>query len=416
MAEFRHYVINLFKDMQNEYTALANTYKEAVGKDMYEKEAVAMLEGAVAGGRLSTRKNDFSIPKGVTDNLQAAFMNRPFETMENLKVMCKHIAKHGDEGLRFTDAHKATLRDILAKSEAVGEQKADKVLADIVEKFENAFFSEWLLHPDDAAREFSRPDLVVDYFNAHPEAVSVFRPGFNLDGDNALEELKSAVKDQMTADIQKLLNEKDPTKLQSLASGIMPQSVREYNSGYVTVNGEKIPPAKLGLNFQFGLADTPDRKGYAEFLETTFDADHKKMRQMVSYSCGMALGLGGAIAAQFMDGGEKSHINGASLKQLGENLGMTVNHGDLSPEANYDIVIADNGDVTIKATCFQWNKVAGLTTDERTYNLSDLTSNKSPVFGGLKITATMKITNASDAALGENMPDFEIINISQEEV
>ena len=413
MAELRQYVIALFNDMQDEYTALATTYKEAVGNDMY-KEATKMLDNAVLSGRMCTRNNGLSIPKGVTDNLKTALTRDPFSTMKKIKAFCEQISKHGDEGLRFTEAHRADLRALFTKVIG-GGPKAEKALTNLINRFETVFFSEWIVNPADAASAFSRPDHVVGYFKKNPEALSVFVPSFKLDGENAVNELKTAIKDTMLAELKESLKKTDDNTLLSLSSGIMPQSVREYNRGYVTFKGENIPPAKLGLKFTFTHADNPDRKGYAEFFATKFDANHKKMRQMVSFSCGMAIGFGGAIAAQFQSGGEKSHINGASFDELGDK-GMFVTFADRAPEEHYNIDITDSGDVKITVTHIQKSKLTSLNYGDVNYQLRDITPNASPVSEGVKITATMTIKNASDAELGDKMPEFTIDDIRQEEI
>ena len=179
---------------------------------------------------------------------------------------------------------------------------------------------------------------------AHPETLAIFDIGFNLDDDKAVEDVKSALKDKMVADIKKSLAQ--PSGDTSLSSGVMPQAVREYNLGFVTFNGQNIPCAMLGKNYPASMnANNPERKGYVEFLETKFDDNHKKMRQMVSYTCGMVNGLSGAINSLIDDGGEKSHIKGIPRQKCLDQGAIMVN-ADRLPEENYNITTTGNGDVT----------------------------------------------------------------------
>ena len=84
--------------------------------------------------------------------------------------------------------------------------------------------------------------------------------GFNV---NKTEDIKAAIKAEISDDLV-AANAASNTSMTSLSTGMMPQSVREYTTGYVTFNGQPIPIAKT--NKQFSLADNVARRGYAEFL------------------------------------------------------------------------------------------------------------------------------------------------------
>jgi hypothetical protein len=200
----------------------------------------------------------------------------------------------------------------------------------------------------------------------------------------------------------------------------MPQGVREYDPGYVTFNGQKIPDAQLGTKFpQLGPeCDTPGRKGYAEFLEKTFDASHRKMRQMVSYSCSMANGFGGMIDSLIEYGTNKCSLKGPSREEL-RNKGTIISPAERMPEDNYNLEIAQNGDVKITLTRFIQNKVNVFMDLENGGAYSPRLISPSPetvVIGATKITATMTIKNATDEELGNRMPEFTIDDVRQEEV
>ena len=412
IADLRRYLIGLVHDVRAEYDVLSKTYKEAVGKDMYPV-ACDMLKNAAELGEVRTKK-PVSIPKGITDDLEAALKKTPFTTMSNLKKLCRYLENNGDAALRFSDAHKADLKELFQKVFGDGP-KAEKAFARMVGKFETSFFAEFLINANGPDKKSPRPDFVVNHFKANPETLAAFDPGFDLAGDNAVEELKSAIKNQMLADIKKPLADTEDKKITSLSSGMMPQAVREYGAGYVTFNGQNIPNAQLGKTFPFGEANNPERKGYAEFLETTFDDNHKKMRQMVSFTCGMALGFAGAIDELLEHGGDNSHVKGMPRAESTAK-GTQVIPADRVPEENYNIEIAENGDVKISLNHIVRNKMTYLFSDDDIYAPHDISRDVAPIVGEVKITATMTIKNAADAELGNGMPEFTIDDIRQEEI
>ena len=396
LGNLRQHLADLVTDLSAGYDKLKKTYVTAVGVNMYPA-ARDMLENAVIAGRLNTR-NNFIVPKAITDNLADAIKRNPFEIMNNLKLLCEHLKAKGEEGLRFSTEQKADLRQLFTKVMG-GGPKAEAALEDA------------------AANEFSRPDLIVNYFKENPEVLSTFDPGFKLDGDDAIENMKADIKKIMLDEIKKPLQEKKDDSLTSLSSGVMPQSIREYTMGKVRFNGQNIPCASLGKTFTYSqYADNPERKGYAEFLETKFDANHKKMRQLVSFSCGMALGLGGAIDGLLADGGGSVPLKGVPRTESGMK-GAIVSQADRLPEDHYNITINDKGDVTITLNHIVRNKMTQLfTSNGINLQLADIGPDTNPLIGSVKFTATMTIKNASDAELGDKMPEFTIDDFHQEEI
>ena len=416
VAEFRTYLRNYVSGVVKEQDDLSNTYKLAVARDMVPA-ARNMLAAAAANGGLATGK-PVSIPKAIHDNIYELLSGNPFEAMKNVEGFCAFLEQHGDASLRFSDEQKADLKALIEKTMG-GGPKAEKILSRLIDQFETSFFAEHLMKPDDIKdRKFSRPDFVVNHFKTHPEGLNAFVIGFKLDTDEDVKTVKNTIKREMVADLNKKLQDKNEKSMTGLSTGLMPQSIREYGVGYVTFHGAPIPTARLGTIFPQlgGESNTPERKGYAEFLETKFDAKHKKMRQMVSFACGMADGLGGTIDSLFEHGGEKSNILGAPRDNCTGN-GTVVTSVGLRPDENYNIEIGDNGDVKITLTHFIQNKVVNLFGENGVYVPSFFSSESdAPVVAGAKIIATMTIRNASDAELGEGMPEFTIDNIIQEEM
>ena len=410
IADFCGYLNEVSVELLREYDALRATYKEAVVKDMIPV-ALDMLKDAASLGRIQTA----SVPKALTDNLEAVMKKDPFAFMNNLKGLCNYLSRKGDGALHFSDDHKKELTALL-KQTFNDDPKVDKMLARIIDKFETSFYVEFLVSPNSVQNEFLRPDFVVEYLKAHPETLSILDLGFNLDDDQAVKDVKSVLKENMAADIQKSLARTSGDT--SLSSGVMPQAVREYNRGYVTFNGENIPCAMLGKAYPSTMnAVNPERKGYVEFLETKFDDNHKKMRQMVSYTCGMVNGLSGAINKLIDNGGDKSHIKGNPRQKCLENGAIMVN-ADRLPEENYDITIAENGDVTITFTHILQNKLTSIMDMNKGTALTfhDVNADQQPILSAFKLTTTMTIKNATDAELGNKMPEFTIDEIQQEAV
>ncbi|MBR3221665.1 MAG: hypothetical protein IKF72_05465 [Kiritimatiellae bacterium] len=416
IEEFRQYLAEHFKDAGLSYDKLVATYKHAVAREM-TGPAEMKLRAAAADAGLATG-TQVSIPKAIIGDLYAFLDVSPFTQMRKLESFCGHLEQYGDANLRFSDEQKASLKALVEKTFGSGP-KADKVLNRLVERFETAFFAEQMLSPTDFGKEPPKhPDFIFNYIMKNPEMLHAFDPGFKLDTKEDAEAVKRAIKELMLADLNAKLADPDTAKMTSLSSGLMPQAVREYNVGYVTFNGGLIPNAELGTKFPqlHAESDTPMRKGYAEFLEKKFDAAHKKMRQTVSFACGMANGLGGTIDSMIEYGGEKSNIRGVSREEL-RGKGVIMSSASLLPEENYNIKIEESGDVKITLTHFVRNKVNNVITEDGIYSPRILLSqpNDAPVVGATKVVVTMTVRNASDAELGDAMPEFTIDDIRQEE-
>ena len=416
--EFRQHIRALSHDLGAECGQLAAAYKRAVAHDM-AKAADLKLRAAAADAGLATG-TQVSVPAGIYDNLAAFLEVAPFTRMPNVDTFCANLEKYGDANLRFSAAQKADLKALV--QQIFGQNpKADKILMRLIDQLETSFFAEQLHSPTDFGKHPPKhPSFIVDYLKKHPEVLRACDPGFKLEKDEDFAALKSDIKEAMLKDLNQKLADPDKTKVTSLSSGLMPQGVREYDPGYVTLDGRNIPDAQLGTKFpQLGPeCDTPGRKGYAEFLEKTFDASHRKMRQLVSYSCSMANGLGGMIDNLIEYGADKCSLKGPSREEL-RNQGTPISPAERLPEDNYNLQIAPNGDVKITLTRFIQNKVNAFMDLENGDMYNPRLISPSPdtaIIGTVKITATMTIKNASDAELGDKMPEFAIDDIRQEEI
>jgi len=400
-----------------EYEALRMEYKKAVAADLLPV-AIGKLNTAAATANQNGKTA--SIPQKICDGLGSFLNDGPFENLKRLDTLCEEISANGDAKFRFSLEQKQELEGIFKNVLGDGP-KADKAFQRFLREFEASFFAEPLLNPDKyKTAKVPRPDYVFAHLKANPEAVKLFEIGFKLDTEDEVKAVKDFIKATMLSDIANPLKNTDPNHITSLASGLMPQTIREYNLGYVKFNGENIPPAPGNYNCKCIYADNPDRRGFVKFLEEKFDDNHKKMRQLVSFSCGMALGLGGTMDNAITNGEPKELVLGMSRMDANNrhNIGAM---GGRDPNDVFDISIAENGDVTITKTLYLHNKISQFSAKPE-----EIASGKDPFYAPkhldsgvpdvayTKVTATMTIKNATDAELGDNMPEFAIDSIHQE--
>ena len=391
-----------------EQDGLDATFKSAYAERELPK-ALQKLEDASREAEQKTGK-PLDIPEKIVSGLKGYITGTTFEATANIDRFCKILAKNGDSALHFNDDQKARLKALVVR--ALGAEKAEKALPKLINELETAFFADCL---DDKSGEKivqNRPEMVLAHFEKHPDVLKVMNVGLDT---NRMAQVKTAIKAEMDAQLAKVLT-KPSTDMTSLSSGMMPQGVREYNMGYVTFNGQNIHHGRTGK--QFALADNSDRRGYAEFLEEKFPEGHVKMRQTVSFICGMALGLGGSIDAILREGvpGNDDLVTGIPLNNCLNNHNTNMMPGARHPDDNYDITIADNGDVTVKLTHYFTTTVNMLISDDGKLTNLSMLNGQSPTISMSKITATVKITNGTDADLGNNMPQFEVTDYVQEQL
>ena len=428
IEEFRQYLAAHISQGGVVYDRLTRTYQEAVALDMTESAKARLVAAAHEGGVKNNSSGE--IPAAILDNVDKFLAVAPFDRIKKLEKFCECLERGGSANLRFTAEQKAELGAMVEQAFGKGP-KADKVLARLVEQFEASFFAEQMLNPTDFVKNPpTGPGFIVGYFKAHPAAFDVFDPGLKLGTPEEVAAAKDAIKNKMVADLNKCLALPDGSGVCSLASGLFPQGVREYNVGYVTFNGGNIPNAEYGTKFpQLNSdCDIPERKGYAEFLEKTFGAGYTKMRQMVSFVCSMANGLGGTIDSM-VDHGDDC-LKGLSRVALSDinTYGFALSSGERSPDENYNIEVDGSGNYKITFTHFIQNSVSsimnvekdekGEVTDVKTYNSKLISHMKDcTILGRTKLVVTMTVTNASDAELGAGqMPEFSIDNIVQEDM
>ena len=361
------------------------------------------------------------IPPAIMDNLEGIIRANPFDRFDNINKLCDRLEKYGDSALRFNNDQKAALKALVEQTFGKGA-KAEKMLNRLIDRFETSFFAEQLNDPFDFGKaKTPRPEMVVKHLQANPEVLGALEAGFRLDTEEDVATVKNTLKKKLADDFDGCLKIADPTNLRGLSTGLMIQSLREYRTGYVTIDGRNIPNAQLGTPYpqliKTSEKDYPAQKGYAEFLEKTFDNRHKKMRQLVSFVCGQADGLYGVIDHLVNHGGENSNLKGAPRTSLGEK-GTVVVAADRLPGDGYNLEIADNGDVTITMTYQVRNKVTNLLGNDGMFNPPDFkgTSYDGLVLGETKMTVRMTIRNASDEELGNKTPEFSIDDIRQEDI
>lgn len=349
------------------------------------------------------------IPAEFAAGMKAYIASSPFDALENIDRLCRRLAKHGDAALHFDDGQRARLRKLLA--DAMGTEKAEAALPKIVEELENAFYTECLSEGMRGGNASSgRPESLLRLLEEKPEIVKSMVVVFDT---SKVADIKAAIKAEMDADLA-AVRAASNTTMTSIASGMMPQSVREYHTGYVTLNGQPLPIAKTDK--EFALAENVERRGYAEFLEEKFPEGRRKMRQMVSFVCGMALGLNGAVDHLLQNGrpGYDKILLGAPRVKA-QDHGAILITGSLDARDNYDITEDDEGNLTIKLTHYATTGVINLVIGDEMMPLSKI-DRAQPKVAEVKITATVKITNATDAELGDDMPHFEVTDFTQEEV
>jgi len=404
-------------DANSAYDKLGGAYKIAVAKDLAPSAADKLREAAEKAK--ANKGQNVSIPNKVFDDLAIFLSSDPFGRMDMLDNFCTSLAANGDAKMRFSEAQKQEIKDLFQKVHGTG-LKCDIACERFIDEMESAFYAEAITKPEVTSLPMSRPDSVVAFLKANPDMIKLTDISLRLNGEKEVNLVKNRLKEIMLEEIADISKNKNPGEQKSLVTGVLPQTVREYSRGYVKFNGNEIPPqfdVDKGKNL---MANTPDRRGFVDFLETKFDDNHKKMRQLVSVSCGMAAGLGGAIEGlihQTHDKpGDRQLVGGIThTEALKYGVGA---QGYRDSRDSSNITIDDNGDVTITRTIYVHTRLTQMQDQNgQSYGLKHLNDKTTPDIAQLKIISTMKIKNMSDAELGEGkFPDFDIVSIEQEQV
>lgn len=130
------------------------------------------------------------------------------------------------------------------------------------------------------------------------------------------------------------------------------------------------------------------------------------------------LGIGGSIETLLREGkeGDDNLLLGFPRNDGNVKHNMKVLSRNNHPGENYDITMDDNGDVTIKLTHYAITTVNSITSDSGEDQKLILLDGQQAKIGMSKMVVTVKIPNASDAELGDKMPDFEIADFTQEQM
>lgn len=412
LGEVRKVLDNVKSRLVREQDELGKTFVAALADREFpriqEKISAASNEVAKNTGK------PLDISNEVVSNLKRYIVQFRFNGLDSIDKFIEVLKKNGDSSLHFNDDQKARLKNQLVT--VLGEQKAEKAFPQLISQLEGAFFTELLRDQEvgEVRPLRNRPETVVAHFEKHPDMLKAMNVGFDL---GKLDQLKAALKNEIRKDITKGLDPKTSGDT-SLASGILPQGVREYNKGIVTFNGENIRNGRDDRTI-CEHATEPARRGYAEFLEEKFPEGHRKMRQTVSVICGMASGLGGAIdtllGSNGMEDKEEKLLLG--VPRFAGLLNNTVLMPRNRPVGeNYDITMDNNGDVTIKLTHFAITTLSNITNEKGETATFAMMDTQQPIIGMTKMVATVRVPNVPDSALGDGMPDFEITDFVQEEM
>ena len=361
----------------------------------------------------------FKLPKKFFDTLIAKNLySNMFDGVKTFESMAAKL-KTDSSFLLFNKDQKARLEKLVAFY--TGNPAAGKLVEAFASDVETSCCKlAYIATQNNAPWDGERIENLVKHFEKYPDAAKGFVVGFKED---RLEDVKADLKNVMTLNFNAAIqrpefNSGGGIMMTSLKSGLMPQSTREYNRGYVTFNGQNLPDGVTGKKYH--CSDTSSRDGFCEFLESRFDDEHVQMRRFVSFVCGMADGFIGAISTGAFTGNME---NNPELLKSPTRLSKdymdckTMIQADArDARDNYDISIAENGDVTIKLVHYEGNTLAHYTDENDKIVSFDTGAGSSALMATTRIEATMVIKNAADAQLGENIPEFAITDIKQEAV
>ena len=354
-------------------------------------------------------KGNFKLPQQFYGLIGTQLHAKIYDGVKDVEIMAARLATDGSTVLFSTD-QKNRLKKIVA--EHVGKDNAAKIVEHFAAEVETTCCRRAL----NGTWEPERIENLVKHFEKYPGLAKGFDIGFKED---MLDEVKLDLKHVMTDNFNAAMRP-DANDMTSLKSGLMPQSTREYNTGVVTFNGQNIPDGTTGKPYY--AADSNSRRGFCEFLESKFDDNHVQMRRLVSFACGMADGLGGAISTGAFTGNMPNNEKlvksppRTSDYYLKDCRGF-IQPGQRDPRENYDISIDEKtGDVTIKLTHYENNCFAYYLDDKGSIVDFDMGSKNSASMATTRIDVTMVIKNKSDDVLGDKIPDFNITEIKQEVV
>ena len=387
-----------------------NVFKQAFA----ERETPKLTErfhGAESQGK-------FKLPAQFYDSISVNLKNHLFEGVDAFEQLAAKLGTESERSkVSFSDDQKKRLKAVI--SQQAGEETASRLIDRFVAEIETICLNNAVTSTvKNQQWDGNFIEGLVAHFEKYPGLAKAFALGFKED---RLDEVKADLAKVMTASFANNMQKRVPS-LSTLEPGFMPQAIREYNKGYVTFNGEPLRDGVSGKLFM--EANNDERKGYCEFLEEKFDDQHVQMRRFVSFVCGMADGLSGAINTGAFTGTGGMTNNPDLVKSPQRSSGYYENEckgniisANRDKRDNYDIRIDDKtGDVTIKFTHYETTCLISYTAEDGKIVPFAKADKNFPDMATTRMEVTMVITNKSDDELGDKIPDFNITEIKQEVV
>ncbi len=387
-----------------------NVFKQALA----ERETPKLTErfhGAESQGK-------FKLPAQFYDSISVNLKNHLFEGVDAFEQLAAKLGTESERSkVSFSDDQKKRLKAVI--SQQAGEETASRLIDRFVAEIETICLNDAVTATmKNQQWDENLIEGLVAHFEKYPGLAKAFAVGFKED---RLDEVKADLTKVMTASFANNMQKRVPS-LSTLEPGFMPQAIREYNKGYVTFNGEPLRDGVSGKLFM--EANNDERKGYCEFLEEKFDDKHVQMRRFVSFVCGMADGLSGAINTGAFSGTGGLGNNPDLIKSPQRDSGYYQNEckvnviaGPRDNRENYDIRIDDkSGNVTIKFTHYETNCLPYYVNDKNKQIPLAKADGDVAEMAKTRMEVTMVITNALDSELGDKNPEFTITEIKQEVV
>ncbi len=412
-SDMADHLFAIQKNMEAYREGLNDTFKVAFAKREAPR-ALAKIETAKANALKNTGK-PLSIPKQIMDGIEKFLFNLTFDGVNKIDRFCQVLGEQGDATLHFTDDQKARLTKLL--TDAVGAERAKLALPRMIAEVECAIFNEFL-NGDAPVAVHTRTEALLEHFENNPEMLKIFNVGFDM---SKKDQVKGALKARMDAEFADTLNRKQSAtnaakSMYVYDNDILPLGLREYSKGYVTFNGQEIHDAKTDKAY-FG-AMSQEQQGYAEFLAEKFPESHTKMRKLVSFLCGMSVGIGGAIEVILKEGKDDESQILASIPRdnaIEKHKVVLLDRNRMEGE-NYDITTDENGDYILTMTHYSQTALVNIIPDGKDTVTFTMMDKQAPNLAVAKIVTTVKITNASDEQLADQMPQFEILDVTQEQL
>ncbi len=366
----------------NQVKGLYDDYGRIVDDGVVERETADIeywLQRAVEIARTSGKSANLT--DSMMEEVKGYIRKSGQKAVTDLKKFRSDFVKNGDEALRFNKDQIQRLNSLV--TEAVGGERAKAVAENLVRGFEKVLFTNAVKRSAEGkAWGGGVAESVVAHLEKNPGVLGLMNRGFDMGRSG---EVMKSLGNALCANLEEALRKDD-----NFTRGVFSLSLREYNPGYVTFNGQKLPPAASFRDYG-GKADNDDRRGFGEFLEDTFK--DVKMRKAVSLACSMANGIIGVI-----DGARDGTLEGGSVPMTGVSVnGAMMKHNAIAasglrnPRDNQDISIDEKGNVTIKVDLHSSIEMKTLMNEGKAINCGRLDTS-GPVLARSRYTAIVTIT------------------------